>query len=219
MENCSAQLARFGEWALNAFTDAHSAREDALRLSREVIRTSANSIRATHRGDLDQAKALLEGASGLVARIAERLADHPAIFHAGYVEDAHKEYVEANAALALTGGAALPGPEDLGVGAASYMNGLAEAASELRRYILDSLRRDDFSRCEDLLGIMDEVYALLVTVDFPDAITRGLRRNTDMLRGVLERTRGDLTLALRQRRLEERLARFQDPPAHGDEGS
>ena len=136
----SEQLASIGERALDAFTDAHSAREEALRLSREVVRTSANTIRAAHRGELDRAKALLEDASGLVARIAERLAGHPAIFYAGYVEDAHKEYAEANAALAFTGGAPLPGPEDLGVGAASYMNGLAEAASELRRYILDSLQ-------------------------------------------------------------------------------
>ena len=211
----SEQLASIGERALDAFTDAHSAREEALRLSREVVRTSANAIRAAHRGELDRAKALLEDASGLVSRIAERLAGHPAIFYAGYVEDAHKEYAEANATLAFTGGAPLPGPGDLGVGTASYMNGLAEAASELRRYILDSLRRDDFSRCEDLLGTMDEVYSLLVTIDYPDALTRGLRRNTDMLRSVLERTRGDLTLALRQRRLEERLSRFQDQTGNG----
>ena len=79
-------------------------------------------------------------------------------------------------------------------------------AGELRRFILDSLRRDDFSRCEQLLDVMDEIYTILVTMDFPDAVTRGLRRNTDMVRGVLERTRGDLTVALRQRRLEEKLA-------------
>lgn len=204
-----SELAGFGEKALIAFLDAHRAREEALRISREVVRTSANAIRATHRGEFDQARSLLEDAAGLVGQIKDRLSGHPGIFYAGYVEDAHKEYTEAKATLAFTEGSTLPGPGSLGVGAASYMNGLAEAASELRRFILDSLRRDDFSRCEALLETMDEVYSLLVTVDFPDAITRGLRRNTDMLRGVLERTRGDLTLALRQRRLEQRLTQFQ----------
>ncbi len=211
----SQQLTHVGEKALDAFTNAHAAREDALRLSREIVRTSANAIRAAHRGETDRARALLRDADALVAQIADRLADHPAIFYAGYVEDAHKEYAEANAVLAFTAGGPLPTPEDLRVGVASYVNGLAEAASELRRYILDSLRRDDFSRCEDLLAAMDDVYSLLVTIDYPDALTRGLRRNTDVLRSVLERTRGDLTLALRQHRLEQHLSQFHDRTERG----
>ena len=100
----------------------------------------------------------------------------------------------------------MPGPSDLGVESRPYLNGLADTTGEIRRYILDGLRRDDFSRCEELLDVMDEVYTHLVSMDFPDAVTGGLRRRTDMVRGVLERTRGDLTLALRQRRLEARLA-------------
>ena len=106
-------------------------------------------------------------------------------------------------------GGELPRPDELGVGPAPYLNGLAETVGEMRRFILDSLRRDDFTRCEELLGIMDEVYTVLVSMDFPDAVTRGLRRNTDAARGILERTRGDLTLALRQQRLEGKLADFQ----------
>ena len=105
--------------------------------------------------------------------------------------------------------ARLARPDDLGVGPAPYLNGLAEAVGELRRFILDLLRKSDFSRCEELLEIMDEVYTILVSMDFPDAVTKGLRRSTDMARGVLERTRGDLTFALRQRRLEEKLADLQ----------
>ena len=119
--------------------------------------------------------------------------------------------MEANATLAFAEGSPLPMPKDLKVGAAPYLGGLADTAGELRRFILDSLRRDDFSRCEELLDVMDEIYTILVTMDFPDAVTRGLRRNTDMVRGVLERTRGDLTVALRQRRLEEKLADASGP--------
>ena len=125
------------------------------------------------------------------------------------MEDALKEYAEASITLSFVEGTPVPEPSDLGVGAAAYLNGLAEAVGELRRFILDQLRRDRFERCDELLAVMDEVYTILVTMDFPDAVTRGLRRTTDMVRGVLERTRGDLTLALRQRRLEQRLADFQ----------
>ena len=205
-----ARLKLIAESAHDSFAETHRSREQGLRLSRETIRNSANSIRATHRGEFDDARRLVETVEGLVQEMDQALEGHPGVYYAGFVEDAQKEYVEARATLALAEGGQVPTPEELGVGAAPYMNGLAEAVGELRRFILDSLRRDDFSRCEELLGVMDEVYTILVSMDFPEAITRGLRRNTDMVRGVLERTRGDLTLALRQRRLEQRLERLDD---------
>ena len=209
-EELKSELRSIAEMAHASFTDTHEVREQALRLSREVIRNSANSIRATHRGESKQARQLLKDVSSTVEEMERLLAKHPKVYYAGYVEDAHKEYAEASATLSFAEGAPLAGPDELGVGPAPYLNGLAEAVGELRRFILDSLRRDDFSRCEELLGIMDEVYTILVSMDFPDAVTRGLRRNTDMARGVLERTRGDMTVALRQRRLEEKLAAHQE---------
>ena len=206
----TSRLQSIGEASRQSFVETHGAREQALRLSREIIQHSARSIRATHRGQLVAARTLLETVAGLVSELKQVLEGHGAVYYAGFVEDAQKEYAEASATLAFIEGGELPGPDQLGVGAASYLNGLAEAVGELRRFILDSLRRNDFERCEELLEIMDEVYTILVTMDFPDAVTRGLRRTTDMVRGVLERTRGDLTLALRQRRLEQKLAAFQD---------
>ena len=200
-----ARLRDVAEGARSRFLSTHGAREQALRLARDMISNSANSIRATHRGDFDRAKSLLDKVSTLASEIEDALEAHPNLYYAGYVEDAQKEYTEASATLALVRGTRLPGPEDLGVGPAPYLNGLAETVGELRRFILDSLRRDDFNRCEELLDIMDEIYTALVTMDFPDAVTRGLRRSTDMVRGILERTRGDLTIALRQRRLEQKL--------------
>jgi translin len=200
-----ARLRDVAEGARSRFLSTHGAREQALRLARDMISNSANSIRATHRGDFDRARSLLDKVSTLASEIEDALEAHPNLYYAGYVEDAQKEYTEASATLALVRGTRLPGPEDLGVGPAPYLNGLAETVGELRRFILDSLRRDDFNRCEELLDIMDEIYTALVTMDFPDAVTRGLRRSTDMVRGILERTRGDLTIALRQRRLEQKL--------------
>lgn len=198
------------ELSQQGFSQTHEVREQALRVSREIIRNSANSIRATHRGEFDLAREILNTVTGLTRQIEDSQKTHPAVYYAGYVEDALKEYVEASATLALVEGSPLPMPEDLRVGPAPYLGGLSDTIGELRRFILDSLRRDDFSRCEDLLEIMDDIYTILVTMDYPDAVTRGLRRSTDQVRGILERTRGDLTVALRQRRLEAKLAALDD---------
>ena len=194
-----------GENAEQLLRGTHEARERALSLSRQITRFSANSIRATHRGDFGEARALIECATELRSEIEAERTDHPAVYFGGYVEDALKEYVEAHATLAFAEGSALPTMSDLEVGAAVYMNGLAESIGEMRRLVLDLLRGDEFTRCEAFLEIMDEVYSVLVTLDYPDGVTRGLRRTTDVMRGVIERTRGDITVALRQRRLEGQL--------------
>ena len=205
-----AAIRAAGEQTSHAMGGTHAAREQALLSSRQVIRLSANSIRATHRSEFDVARSLIDKARDLLGGLADLRTEHPEVFYGGFVEDSLKEYVESCATLAFVEGTGLPTMEDLGIGAAPYINGLAESIGELRRYILDMLRRDDFSRCEALLEIMDEVYSVLVTLDYPDAVTRGLRRTTDVMRGVVERTRGDLTIALRQRGLERQLARFTD---------
>ena len=192
--------------ALELFGAKHAVREQAIRLSREVIRTSANAIRAVHRNELERARAQVDEARGLVARTKQLLADHPDLYYTGYTQDAQKEYAEAECVYSFIARTAVPAPEDIGVETAAYLNGMAEAASELRRYILDSLRRDDDSRSEELMQQMDDVYNVMLVMDFPDALTGSLRRTTDQLRGVLERTRGDLTMTMRQRRLERLLA-------------
>ena len=204
------KLQQIAEDAREDFSRTHEAREHALKLSREIIRNSANSIRATHRGEFERARDMIGAITVLTDELAEALKDHSGVYFAGFVEDALKEYVEANATLAFSEGSRLPEAKDLGVGSAPYLNGLAEAVGELRRFVLYSLRRDDCSRCEELLGLMDEVYTVLVSIDFPEAVTRGLRRSTDMARGILERTRGDLTVALQQRRLEQNINEFRE---------
>ena len=209
-EDHKLSLSKIADWTQASFAETHDAREKALRLSREVVRNSANSIRATHRGEIRSARELLDVVASLLREIESACGPCPSVYYAGFVEDAQKEYAEATATLAFAARTRLAGPVELMVGAAPYINGLAEAVGELRRFILDSLRSDDVERCEELLELMDEVYSILVSLDFPEAVTRGLRRNTDMVRGVLERTRGDLTLALRQRRLQREIAALQD---------
>ncbi len=204
-EELLAAIRSAGEAAEQLLKSTHEARERALAHSRQITRYSANSIRATHRGDFKEARNLIDRASELRSQIEAERHDHPAVYFGGYVEDALKEYVEAHATLAFAEGSELPTMGDLDVGPAVYMNGLAESIGEMRRLVLDLLRGDEFARCESYLEIMDEVYSVLVTLDYPDSVTRGLRRTTDVMRGVIERTRGDITVALRQRRLENQL--------------
>jgi translin len=188
----------------------HRAREEALPLTREVIRFSANAIRAVHRGEFEAAEELIGKGRANLEQVRKSLADHPDIFHAGFVHDAQKEFAEANCTLALIAGRSLPTPEGLGVMQASYMNGLAEAIGELRRHLLDALRQGDIDHCEEALTAMGDIYDVLVTMDYPEAVTSGLRRNTDAMRGILERTRGDFTMAAVQRRLEKRISELED---------
>ena len=185
------------------------AREKVLPLCREVIRHSSQTIRAVHRQEFDQAKQLLQSARNLLDQAEQAVAAYSELSHTGFIRDAQKEFAEGSITLALVIGNRLPDPDELGVDDAAYLNGLGEAVGELRRYLLDSMRRGDLSRGEELLSAMDDIYSALVTMDFPDAITGGLRRTTDMVRGVLERTRSDLTLVMRQKELETRLGNFE----------
>jgi translin len=185
-------------------------RERALSRSREVIRSSANTIRAVHRHDFERARLLLDEARTALREATNAVVSHGDVRFAGFIHDAQKEYAEAAVVFAILSGQPLPGPEDVEVEWPAYLNGLAEAVGEMRRFLLDGLRRDDLSASEPLLAVMDGIYDVLVTMDYPDGITGGLRRTTDVARGILEKTRGDLTLAMRQRKLESRLRTLED---------
>jgi len=203
------KLEAFVEEIRAQFEDKNAVRDAALRRSRTLIRYCANAIRAAHRGELDESRDLLETAAAAAAELVTDLQPYPDLYHAGYTQDALKEYVEAEVVHVFINGGNLPGPADLGVEPAAYLKGVAEATSEMRRYSLDLMRQNKLQRAEEVMAIMDEVYSQLMTVDFPDAITGGLRRTTDMLRGVVGRTRGDLTTAIRQEMMREALRDFE----------
>ena len=192
-----------------SFSAKDAAREKVLPLCREVIRHCSQAIRAIHRQEFNQAKELLGAARNLLDEVFQTMVSCSELGYTGFVRDAQKEFAEGSITLALVAGEQLPSPDELSIDAAAYLNGLGEAVGELRRYLLDSMRKGDLSRGEELLAAMDDIYSVLVTMDFPDAITGGLRRTTDMVRGVLERTRSDLTLVIRQKYLENKLEKFE----------
>jgi translin len=185
-----------------------AAREKLLPMCREVIRYCGNAIRAVHRQEFDQATELLRSARNLLSEAERGISDYSELSHAGFVRDAQKEFAEGSITLALVTGKRLPDPDELSIDATAYLNGLGEAVGELRRYLLDSMRQGNLSQGEELLSAMDDIYNTLISMDFPDAITGGLRHTTDMVRGVLERTRSDLTLAMGQKGLVDKLTDF-----------
>jgi translin len=194
----------------HSFETRTKARDQALEQTRLLIRYCANAIRAIHREDQDLALKYLNDAADLAQALTKNAVDHPDFYYAGYTQDALKEYAEAHLTYALINGDTIPTPEELKIGAVPYIKGLAETSGELRRRCLDMLRRDRSEEAERILEDMDDIYAVLVTMDYPNAITSGLRRQTDIVRSITERTRGDLTLSLRQEQLEKKLQAFED---------
>lgn len=204
--------------------DRYDAREAALARSREIIRTCACVIRAAHRLELDRAETLLSDVETGLDSLVRTTELHPELAGAGYVHDCRKEYVEACVFLAVLRGEPIPAPQDLLVDAVAYLHGLAESVGEMRRQVLDRIRSGEMVRAAGLLVLMDEIYALLTTMDYPDGFTSGLRRATDVVRGIIEKTRGELTVAAREEELRAALRRLmerldaQSPAAENDDG-
>jgi len=205
MPGITDNLDTISETIRRSFTEKDTAREHVLPLCRDVIRYSSRAIRAVHRQELAPARELLASAKSTLTQAKKAAGGHDELENTGFFRDAQKEYSEAAITIALVTQRQVPPPEELLVEYAPYLNGMGEAVGELRRFILDGIRREDYERSEELLTAMDDIYNALVTMDYPDAITGGLRRTTDMVRGVLEKTRSDLTLIMRQNKLEARL--------------
>lgn len=205
------ELAHLGEEARARLEQTHRAREEALSCCRSTIRACGLAIRAVHRLDFAAASGRRAEADVSLRRAQEVLAPFPSLAAAGFLHDAEKEYAEACLTEAMVNGAGLESATAMGVGLAAWLNGMAEAASELRRHLLDRLRAGETDRAEELLGVMEDVYDLLVTIEYPDAITGGLRRSADALRAVVERSRADVTTTVLQVRLQRSIESARQP--------
>jgi len=199
------ELGELGETIRQRFEDKTSARERGLSASRAAIRSCGNAIRALHRYEFERAEELLGEARSALDEARTALQPHPELLNAGFVHDAEKEYAEGWITYSLVTGGGFPTPDELSVSVAAFMKGMAESIGELRRHILDLMRRGELKRCEELLGWMDEMYYLLTSMDYPDGITLGLRRLTDVARSIIERTRGDFTTSSIQSALRDAL--------------
>ncbi len=202
------KLEKIADQIRQKFDTRTAMRDQALAQARQLTRACSLAIRAVHRDDREAMDAQLTEAHNLADILHEELKDHPDLYYAGYTQDALKEFVEANVTCALIQNQPLQTPDDLNVEEATYLNGLAEVVGELRRRTLDILRSGYSQEAERLLGYMDEIYSVLVTMDYPDAITNGLRRQTDLARGIIEKTRGDVTFSLRGEHLTQAIRKL-----------
>lgn len=215
------KLEKIADQIRQKFDTRTAMRDQALAQARQLTRACSLAIRAVHRDDKDAMEAQLVEAGKLASALRDELKSHPDLYYAGYTQDALKEYVEANVTCALIQNHPLQTPEELIVEESTYLNGLAEVVGELRRRTLDILRSGYSEEAERLLGYMDEIYSVLVTMDYPDAITNGLRRQTDLARGIIEKTRGDVTFSLRGEHLAQAIRKLSgqlNGGSHGDNG-
>jgi translin len=181
------------------------ARDQALAQARMLTRNCSLAIRAVHRDEFELMQSHLDEAGQLVAALTKNLEPFPNLYHAGYTQDAMKEYAEAQITCALIRNQSLPSPAEIQVIHSTYLKGLSEVVGELRRRCLDLLRQGFSTEAERLLELMDDIFAVLVTMDYPDAITNGLRRQTDIARSIIERTRGDMTFSLQSESLTQAI--------------
>lgn len=200
------------EGMLASFESKDRAREEAYRLSREVIRVCSSSIRSVHRGDLEVAERLMNEAASGLEKIREVLSDYQDVRYAGFVDGAEQEYAEARFVHSITTRHEILAPDEIGVELVNYLVGLGDTTGELRRHILDLIRNGRAEEGEYFLEVIEEIYYLLMLFDYPDAITRGLRRKSDLARSMLEKTRGDLTYALELAKVKASLQGFSGKP-------
>ncbi|MGC9316876.1 MAG: hypothetical protein ACP5KN_02425 [Armatimonadota bacterium] len=204
------RIDEFADQAREHLQQIHQRREEAYTTSREVVQAASATIKAVHRGDFGGAWKQVRETRRLHDRMMEAVHASPEIGYSGFVGDAAREYAEAAVVLALIAGDDLPGPDDIGVDPADWLNGLGDAVGELRRHVLDLIRQDQVDEAEKHLQMMDEIHQTLMSFDYPQAVTKGLRGRSDQARGAVERTRGDLTNALRQSRLERRMRELEE---------
>jgi translin len=203
------RLTTIAEDIHTVFEARTNARDQALSQARILTRHCANAIRSVHRNEFDAADEQLKSAINIVISLQTDLESYPDLYFAGYTQDALKEFAEASIVYALTNRKELPTPQELKLENSAYLNGLAEAVGEFRRRCLDILRIGYSQEAEQLLQHMDDIYGILITMDYPNAITGGIRRQTDIARSIIERTRGDITLSLRQEHLEKSMAKLE----------
>ena len=201
---------QFADEARKHLETIHADREKAYTTSREVVQSSSTTIKAVHRGEFDAAREQVAKTRELCEQMMAAVEASPEIGYSGFVGDAAREYSEAALVLALIADGELPGPKEIGVDYADWLNGLGDTVGELRRHVLDLIRADRAEDAEEYLRMMDEIHQTLMSFDYPQAVTKGLRTRSDQARGAVERTRGDLTNALRQSRLEARMRELQE---------
>jgi translin len=168
---------------------------------------SKQAILKLHTDEKSEAKKRLEEASSLIVKMNEIIKKNPELARFDQVSAAKEEYSEASIIMSLMKSGEFPDPTELGVPITSYLLGLGDVPGELRRQALDALRVGNMETAEARLSMMEEIYLSLMTME-EAPLLKGLRRKMDITRGVIERTRSEVTAEAGRRKLRESVERL-----------
>jgi len=178
-------------------------REIAIKSSRAIIRISGSVIHSIHKKE--DVRRMMGEAMDEAQRLRGLLEEHPEIWNSGLVEDAMQELSEAAIIMSIADDAPLPDPEELGVPMTAYLLGLADAIGELRRFTLESLRQGNTETATVFLEMMEDMFKVIMRFDYPDALV-SIRRKQDIARSLLEKTRGELAVAVSSKMLGDKIS-------------
>jgi len=170
-------------------------REEILKLSRSIIRDCSIAIKNIHRKEFNKFQEKLNSIKIDHQSLVKLVDKNLGVFFK-YLKTPEQEYAEAIAFYSIINKKNIPTPLELRINPLNFILGLADVIGELRRYALDNIRNSQFEDLNDILEGMDEIYTYLFTIDYPSAVTQDLRHKVDVARNIIEKTRGDISLAI-----------------------
>ncbi len=200
-------LEEIGKEIEEVLDEKDSVREIAIKSSREIIRIASRVITKLHRreNEIEEIRRIKEEVWHLRSLL---LNEYPDLFYSGFVQNALQEYVEALLLEAIINKKDIPSPKELYVNPSAYLMGCGDVVGELRREVLESLRVGNFNQAESYLQLMEEFYEMLMRFNYPSGLVP-IKQKQDVARALVEKTRGEITIAAMNRNLELKIEKFE----------
>ena len=193
----------------NELMDKNKIREETHESMRKATSLSKQAILLIHQKKFGAAEKFIVDAEKKISSLEALACDYPEIIYGGMLSAALQEYSEARIFLCLVKESRFVTPVEIKVPSVEYVLGLADVIGEYRRLALDNLREGEVKKAEQCLEIMDQMFTQLLALDEAYMLVPGLRHKSDTARKIIEATRGDVTLEIRRKSLEDYLRKFQ----------
>ena len=163
-------------------------REKILRSNREIIRSCSQIIESIHRNDLKDIETKIKETRESIAEIEKNARKTENVIRKNYLTTVNQEFTEAVTFFHYATGKEIPTYQELNVNPYEYILGLADLVGELKRMVLNSIRKDDYDKAEEIYEFMDELYQKLFSLDYPSGMLPGFRKKVDVARNIVRRT-------------------------------